>query len=301
MDFNKPILEQISGPQSSVSDAVTSATDKISSGFNSISSASLGDASSEFINSNSIISKFVFLLLVLIVFIMLMNLGVYIISYFLRPDTTPYVVKGLINGNRQILVPQDPKNSNAVTIYRSNNADKGIEFTWSVWLHIDALPWGAYSRIFSKGNGTSQNGPTMSLYKGTDAAGASDNTVTIRIQMDTVAAETATDGNIVDIKNIPIGRWFNLAVRMQNKIMDVYVNGVVANRHVFKNVPKQNYGDVQVGGFSGNLSDLRYFNAALNVFQINNIVMAGPNLTTANASADSRFDYLSSSWYKPQA
>ena len=292
MDFNKPILEQISSPQSSVSDAVTSATDTISSGFNSISSASLGDASSEFMNSNSIISKFVFLLLVLIVFIMLMNLGVYIISYFLRPDTTPYVVKGLINGNRQITIPQDPKNSNSVTIYRSNNADKGLEFTWTVWLHIDTLPRGNYSRIFSKGNGTSQNGPTMILVKGTDSTG------TIKIKMDTVAAE---DDDIVDIKNIPLGRWFNLAVRMQNKIMDVYVNGVVANRHVFKNVPKQNYSDTQVGGFNGNLSDLRYFNAALNVFQINNIVMAGPNLKTEESSVDSRFDYLSSSWYKPQA
>lgn len=301
MDFNKPILEQISGPSSSVSDSITSATDKISSSFNSISSASLGDASSEFINSNSIISKFVFLLLVLIVFIMLMNLGVYIISYFLRPNTTPYVVKGLINGNRQIIVPQDPTNSNSITIYRSNNEDKGLEFTWTVWLHVDALPWGAYNRIFSKGNGTSQNGPTLSLYKGTDTSGASDNTGTIKIRMDTVAAETATDGNVVDIKNIPMGRWFNLAVRMQNKIMDVYVNGVVAKRHVFKNVPKQNYSDVQVGGFNGNLSDLRYFNSALNVFQINNIAMAGPNLTAANSSTDTKFDYLSSSWYKPQA
>ena len=137
MDFNKPILEQVSGAQSGVSDTIASATEKVSSSFNSTSSASLGDAGSEFLNSNSLISKFVFLLLVLIVFIMLLNLGVYIISYFLRPDMTPYVVKGLINGNRLIVVPQDPKNSNAVTIYRSNNEDKGIEFTWSVWLHID--------------------------------------------------------------------------------------------------------------------------------------------------------------------
>jgi hypothetical protein len=295
MDFNKPILEQVSGAQSGVSDAIASATEKVSSSFNSTSSASLGDAGGEFLNSNSLISKFVFLLLVLIVFIMLLNLGVYIISYFLRPDTTPYVVKGLINGNRLIVVPQDPKNSNSVTIYRSNNEDKGIEFTWSVWLHIDAL---SSFPIFRKGNGTSQNGPTMALVKGTTADGTSDNTGTINITMDTVATET--DGNVVSIKNIPIGRWFNIVVRMQNKIMDVYVNGVVTNRRVFKNVPKQNYGDVNVGGFNGNLSDLRYFNSALNVFQINNIVMSGPNLTAEGSSADSRFDYLSSSWYQPQ-
>ena len=295
MDFNKPILEQISSSQASVSDSIANATNSVSSGFNSVSSTGLSDASSEFLSSNSIVSKFVFLLLVLIVFIMLMNLGVYIISYYFRPNTTPYVVKGLINGNRQIIVSQDPNNSNSITIYRSNNEDKGIEFTWTVWLHIDELPTGAAKfAIFSKGNGTSQNSPTMTLVKGTDITG----TGTINITMDTVVPET--DGNVVSIKNIPIGRWFNVAVRMQNKVMDIYVNGVVANRRVFANVPKQNYADVQVGGFTGNLSDLRYFNTALNVFQINSLTMAGPDLTTASASADSRFDYLSSSWYQPQ-
>jgi hypothetical protein len=300
MDLNKPILEQFSGPQSSVSDAITSATDTISSGFNNASSADLGNASSEFLNSNSIISKFVFLLLVLIVFIMLMNLGVYTISYFLRPNTSPYVVKGLMNGNLRKTIPQDPTNSNAVTIYRSNNEDKGIEFTWTIWLRVDALPTINISEtIFSKGNGTTLNGPTMTLHKGTGDGGASDNTGTIKIKMDTVANEPS--GNVVEIKNIPISKWFNIAVRMQNKIMDVYVNGVVANRHVFQNVPKQNYSDIIVGGFTGNLSDLRYFDSALNVFQINNIVMAGPNLKTEESTAVSRFDYLSSSWYKPQA
>ena len=83
--------------------------------------------------------------------------------------------------------------------------------------------------------------------------------------------------------------------------MDVYVNGIVANRYVFKNVPKQNYGDIEVGGFNGNLSDLRYFDSALNVFQINNITMAGPNLTSAATAKDTKFDYLANAWYQPQA
>ena len=114
--------------------------------------------------------------------------------------------------------------------------------------------------------------------------------------MDSVSTATAS---VVDIPNIPLGRWFNIAVRMQNKIMDTYVNGTIAKRFIFENVPKQNYADISVGGFTGDLSDLRYFNEALNVFQLNNISMAGPNLTSANASSvDSRFDYLSTSWYQ---
>ena len=295
MDFNKPLGEQASGIQAGVSDAISGATNKISSGLSSLTSnADLGAASSEFVNSNSIISKFVFLLLVLIVFIMLMNLGVYIISYFLRPDLSPYVVKGLINGNTQVRIPQDPKNSNSVTIYRSNNASKGIEFTWSVWLNINELPAGE-SLIFSKGNDYTQKGPAMAIKKGDNDSG------TISIYMDSVVAADNTTTPTVTLTDIPLNRWFNVAIRMQNKIMDVYVNGTVAKRYVFTNVPKQNYGDVVIGRFNGQLSDLRYFNTALNVFQINNITMAGPNMTSANNQRDTKFDYLSSMWFQPQA
>ena len=293
MDLNKPLVEQASGIQTGVSDALSSATDRITSGLSSFTSSSdLGTASSEFVNSNSIISKFVFLLLVLIVFIMLMNLGVYLISYFLRPDLSPYVIKGLINGNTQVRIPQDPKNSNSVTIYRSNNASKGIEFTWSVWLNINELT-NEESVIFNKGDNDTQRGPKMTVKKDNNDSG------TISIYMDSVVAADNATANVT-IPNIPLNRWFNVAIRMQNKIMDVYINGTVAKRYVFTNVPKQNYGDIVIGNFNGQLSDLRYFNAALNVFQINNITMAGPNLKTANTQRDSNFDYLSNIWFQPE-
>ena len=54
-----------------------------------------------------------------------------------------------------------------------------------------------------------------------------------------------------------------------------------------------------VGDFDGTISDLRYFDTALNVFQINNIAMAGPNMQSESKALDTRFDYLSSAWYSP--
>jgi len=291
MDVNMPINERFSEIQAGVSDTISGATNRITSGLSSLTAdADLGSASSEFINSNTAISKFVFLIFVLIAFIMLMNLGVYIISYFSRPNLSPYVIKGLINGNTAVTIPQDPKNSNSVTIYRSNNASKGIEFTWSVWLNLNELPLNGIDTIFSKGDGIKQNGPSMKLKK-------TDNSGTIQIRMDSVAGPN----EIIEIVNIPLSRWFNIAIRLQNKIMDVYVNGTVARRYVFTNVPKQNYGDIIVGRFNGMMSDLRYFNTALNVFHINNITLAGPNLKTAVNQRDTKFDYLSNIWFKPQA
>ena len=85
--------------------------------------------------------------------------------------------------------------------------------------------------------------------------------------------------------------------------MDVYINGTMTQRHIFTNVPIQNYDDVYIcanGGFSGTLSDLRYFNRALNVFEINNIVSSGPNLTYSNGTKDSP-SQLSYLWYNTNA
>ena len=91
----------------------------------------------------------------------------------------------------------------------------------------------------------------------------------------------------VVIDNMPIKKWVHLAIRLQNQILDVYVNGVLSKRVILNNVPKQNYSDVYVGqngGFSGKLSSLRYYSSALNVFEINSIVRKGPNLTVKDGN-----------------
>jgi hypothetical protein len=95
--------------------------------------------------------------------------------------------------------------------------------------------------------------------------------------------------------------------------MDIYINGSLTKRHDFINadgafsVPKQNYGDVYVsmnGGFSGNTSDLRYFEEAIGTNQIQKIVNAGPNKTlvagTLNIDTDTN-NYLSTRWYLTSA
>ena len=88
-------------------------------------------------------------------------------------------------------------------------------------------------------------------------------------------------------------------------MLDVYVNGTIAKRHNMEFAPKQNFNDVVVnanGGFSGKLSNLRYYAYALNVFELNNIVMWGPNTQPSDLSIDSRaksgnYSYLSNMWY----
>lgn len=295
----------------------TSLRESLSNTVSDFSSKSIGESSNDFLNSNTIVAKFVFLILVLIVFLILMNLGIFLIIYFTSPDKTPYIVKGLINGNSSRTIPQDPKKGNSVTIHRSNNEKEGIEFTWSVWLKRDSIEDSTvkYSHIFSKGNfipdsndGSSKIGNAPGVYFETklitgDSITLDSNTNELAIFMETVKPGAESMESITEkilIEDVPLKRWFHLAIRVQNKIMDVYINGTVAKRVTFSNVPKQNYSDIHVaknGGFNGQISDLRYFNSALNVFQIMNLVNSGPNLRSNDADKNRDYTYLANTWY----
>jgi hypothetical protein len=84
--------------------------------------------------------------------------------------------------------------------------------------------------------------------------------------------------------------------------MDCYVNGVITSRVSFGDfIPKQNYDNIIYagnGGFAGSISNLRYYDYALSVFEINSVVYYGPNLNAASGSSSSSFfDYLGQSWY----
>ena len=298
----------------------TSLRESLSNTVSDFSSKSIGESSNEFLNSNTIVAKFVFLILVLIVFLILMNLGIFLIIYFTSPDKTPYIVKGLINGNSSRTIPQDPKKGNSVTIHRSNNEKEGIEFTWSVWLKRDSIEDSTfqYSHIFSKGNfipdpndGSSKMGNAPGVYfetkigtvTGTGTTTLNSTTNELAIFMETVEPNATSMDTITEkilIEDVPLKRWFHLAIRIQNKIMDVYINGTVAKRVTFSNVPKQNYDDIHVaknGGFNGQISDLRYFDSALNVFQIMNLVNSGPNLRSNDADKNRDYTYLANTWY----
>jgi len=288
----------------SINNSVATAQQSVTNTLDQFSSQATVNGSTDFLNSNSIIAKFVFLILVLIVFSVLVNLGIYLIMYFSQKSRNPYVIYGMVPGNAQINVKQDPRDSNSVTILRSNNQANGLEMTWSVWLLINDLQARVapqkYNHIFNKGDinfntdgiASVNNGP--GVYIGDATTGN-----TLHILMDTVNAPDATG---MDISGVPLKKWFHLAIRMQNNIMDVYLNGVISGRRPFNQVPKQNYDDVHVGynkGFNGNLSNIVYYDRALSVFDINNIILNGPNLTQSKAVTSNLgyYGYMSSSWY----
>ena len=271
---------------------------------NTINSVTNNQGSPSFIESNTLVAKFSFIIMIVIVFIILFRIGLALILYFTRPSTSPYIVKGLLGGGEKHTISQDPNIDGSVTVLRSNNESKGAEFSWSVWLYITEVPAtnDKYKNIFNKGSkdydattGIAKTNNAPGLYLGGPKKNA------LKIKMDSVkGGDVATE---IEIDNIPLKKWIHVVIRLQNNILDVYVNGTIADRLILHHTPKQNYDDVHVNnndGFPGQMSDLRYFSRALNVFEINSILNNGPDLTSSSLSAVSGagfYGYLSNMWY----
>ncbi len=249
---------------------------------NDAKGSKVGQSLNDLFTGNSIWAKVVFLILVVIVFILVLRACVSILTRLFSPASSPRLTKGMKNAKKLLVIPQDPKNPHSIPVMRSVNERGGLEFTWTVWLYIDDLVYknGMRRHIFHKGSknmnpdGTQMafpnNGPGMYIHPTRN---------TFIIVMNTFK-------NIVEeveVNDIPLNKWINVAIRQRGATMDVFINGEVALRHVFNSVPKQNYGDVFInmnGGFSGNLSDLWYHDYALSGTQIMQIVRDGPDLST---------------------
>jgi hypothetical protein len=254
----------------------------------------------DFLESNSLVAKFAFLLFVIFIFIILLSIAVNIISWLFTPGNNQKLLNGMIDANTQMITfTQDPNLTGSKTIYRSNNANGGIEFTWSVWMYINDLDThsSTYRHVFSKGNyapdidGINQPNNAPGLYISKD-------TNSIRIIMNTF---NVIDEKI-DIPDIPLNKWVNVMIICRNKILDVYINGIITKSLTLLGVPKQNYGDVYVAmnnGFNGYISNLWYYNYALGILAIQELVKNGPNTTmTDNSSMNMKNpNYLSLRWY----
>ena len=268
------------------------------SSYNEFSTNRGSFGSNDFLESNTLVAKFVFLILVVFIFILILRVGVAFISWYFSPNTSPMLISGLVDANQTIIIPQDPESKGAIPILRSQNENDGIEFTWSTWIFINGLnPLGQYKHIFYKGNDNllsngmnyPNNAPGLYIAPNTNSL------VVIMNTYDVIKEE-------ITVPNIPLNKWINVIIRCQNTTLDVYINGVITRSIELKGVPKQNYGNVYVGmngGFDGFISNLQYFNYALGITKINSISNGGPNTNSSSSSNlyNKDADYLSLRWY----
>jgi hypothetical protein len=292
--------------------------------FGDFSSKKMVEGSTEFLESNSWIAKLAFLLMVIIGFVILFRAMVGLLTWLFAPSGKVILVKGMMDGSQSTIISQDPNVQNSITVLRSNDEKDGIEFTWSTWLYLNGFAGdagkkkGAYSpnplleiaieqtydtnykHVFNKGSTTNShsNGIAMpnnapGLYLKSDYTG-------LVVVLDTFYEPTQVK---ITVDDLPMTKWMNVIVRIQNNNCDVYINGRLVKRQVMTQIVKQNYDNVNVclnGGFSGYLSNLTYYNRAISVVEIQNIISSGPDTTPVSKSLDvgeTKPRYLADAWY----
>jgi len=276
--------------------------------FSDFSSKNVVSGSTDFLESNSWVAKLAFLLMVIIGFVILFRLMISFITWIFSPSGKVVLVNGLQNGSVSSTISQDPNNKSSITILRSENEKDGIEFTWSVWLYLNGFEdSSSYHHVFNKGN-TSTSTPT-SNFPGTTTPNNAPG-LYINPNYDGFRVIMNSFNNpyqeVIEVTDLPMAKWINIVIRVQDKNCDIYVNGRLVKRRIMTEVVKQNYDDVHVslnGGFSGYLSNLTYYNRSVSVTEIQDIISVGPNLKPVSKALDltnSAPRFLSNRWYFDQ-
>jgi hypothetical protein len=204
-------------------------------------------------------------------------------------NDSPWIVKNNKNAKNSLVITQDPSNENSITLYRSDNQQSGIQFSYVFWMVIENMEYkfGEWKHVFHKGNKTSypNRAPGVFIHPEKNA---------LRFYMNTYK-------NIleyIDIDNIPLKRWVHVGLVLDHKYLDVYINGYLRKRHELSSLPKQNFGDLWLnlyGGFEGYLSKLRYYRRALKYYEIESIVTKGPS--NQACSGGELPPYLDDNWW----
>jgi len=272
---------------------------------------------SDFLTSNRVVDRVIFIFLLLVLLIISLN-AITALTYpslDVKGDVT--LLKGSVDAQYAITIPQNSVTHPELFVTHSTNRIGGLEFTWSVWIYVNDMPdTTSYKNVFFKGmsidgalcNNVNNllNGPGMYLMLDSVT-----NSTALYVIMDTYtnpgnyyASSGCIKHNLIKIPHIPVREWVHVCMVCQERNMGIYINGLVASTILLDGVPKQNNGDVNIGyngGFNGRISALRYINTKLGVLEITNIFKSGPIITDVTPlnkpTATVNWDPMSFRWY----
>jgi hypothetical protein len=228
-------------------------------------------------SSDNILAIIVFLIFMIVLFIILLRVIVLLVSYIFSLNGHVKLLKGMQVGSTPVTITQDPSIKTSVTIQRSFNQKDGIEFTWSFWLFLTSIKSDQYQCIFTKGTQ-----PQPMQIATVNCPGVY---ITNLGNLCVVVNTFAVPNVIIDIPDIPLENWFQIAITCQGRLINIYINGVIIQSKELVSPVYQNYGDVYIApndGFDGSVSNLWYWNKALTILEIQREYSRGPSTYTAS-------------------
>ena len=216
------------------------------------------------------------------------------LNYRKQSKSSPWLLNGVKSAKKRMILLQDPKKPGSVTLQRSENEYGGLEFSYAFWAHIDdwSYKYGQWKHILHKGNDTSWplRCPGIWLHPKKNA---------MRVYVNTFK----NVGEYGDVDNIPLNKWFHVAVAVKQRNMDIFINGNIAKRVELEGLPKQNSGDVYISGFrgfSGFLSNIKYYDFYITIPEIDKLIKFGPAQGACIDSNETAPPYLSQNYWANQ-
>ena len=229
-----------------------------------------------------------------VIMIIVLAILFYVSKYLLTKYTSsssdaPYLLTGSKNAKYALVVSQDPASINYTPIKKSEEKD-GIQFTYGFWFLLQGFDYkkGEWKHIFHKGNASSypNRAPGVWLHP---------NKNDIRVYMNTL-------DNIMeyaDVENLPNRKWIYMNIVLNNKNLDLYINGYLKIRKELSSLPKQNDDDFWVnmfGGFEGYVSNIRYYAYAIDFNEMNSNIKSGPSIDNCIDTGEVP-PYLDDNWW----
>ncbi len=237
------------------------------------------------------VSKTIILALIIIIFLIFF---VYLFrSYSTYKATSPYLITDTVEGSSQKVI-------NANMIADPTDGKYGQEFTYTTWLYIkdsnfiksgdsgdescniDNTSGPMFRMIFNKGSDdlkkiTGPDGKQMWHYPTLSCPGVFLYPTTNKLHIRFNTYDKNNMFKSADVGNIPLNKWFMLTIVLIGNSVDIYINNMLKKREVV-GVIKMNYGDLHIGsfgGFDGYLANFRYFNRAVQVWEIDELYQIG--------------------------
>tara|TARA_Y100000591_G_scaffold333211_1_gene374666 strand:- start:14957 stop:15658 length:702 start_codon:yes stop_codon:yes gene_type:complete len=148
-------------------------------------------------------------------------------------------------------------------------------YAYSIWFYVSdwSQRLGQQKNLLIRGGATGAANPRIYL-------GEYENNITIEVSTFPSASGSLGETVTCGINNFPLQRWVNLIVSLNNRTLDVYLNGKLIRTCILPNAAHVNAADPLLltpgGGFKGYTSNLEYFPNALGPQQCYNIYAAGP-------------------------
>jgi len=148
-------------------------------------------------------------------------------------------------------------------------SDNGIKFTYSFWIYIKNVPENGHWNA-------KYNYPKYILYRyGSPNVVYFTKTNKIRIYMSYKDSYADVVKDYVEIDDVTLQEWNNVVITINNRELDVYLDGKLYGSLILKNIPLIFKRDLHLGekhnNFNGHIAYLEYFNEKLDMDQINDL------------------------------